>query len=555
MLAVINIISRHPDEVEGATFKATYGNDSSAQGMIRYGGRFNASTAYRVTLEHSQDAGFDYITGHLPSHDSTRLDKLSFSSVTDIQAGETVDLQANVVQGVKENQYVDRYQTTFPDVSTQDYYLSARWRKSLSPMHDVQIQGHVSRHQNRQEWRTCPPTAMFLPEMFALWQANSGYATTLLAGRVPSGGSPQDDALAAKARAAVARLGARARPPTCVDAEQNYTESRTDLELQDTYVFSDKLRVVSGLGFRNDTGDSQTYLGGGARNTAWRAFANIEYKPLKELGINAGGFVEKDSLTGSSFSPRLAVNFHLSDNHTLRFVASQADRMPDIQEQKAFWTYRASHYSPPFNGATQGLFFQSARAPGTLTGEKIRSQEIGLLSNFPASGLLVDARLFEDRLTDLISEKLQLASYTPTNNNSATLRGAELQVSYAPSERWRVHLAYAYLTNHASTPEEQTQYARHSGSLAVSHLFANGWRAALVGYVYGADSMGQTPYGREDLTISKSFRVGKESTLTPAFTLSYLNKRASTFLVDRNQIRENFDQDHLHAYFSLMLTY
>ncbi len=396
---------------------------------------------------------------------------------------------------------------------------------------------------------------MLLPEMFSLWQANPGYVNTILSGKKPSGGSPNDNALAQAALVAIANLGDRAAQPTCADANQNFTERRADIELQDTVVFSEELRMVAGIGLRNDVGDSQTYLGGSANNTTWRTFSNVEYKPFKSLNINAGGFLEKDSLTGSSFSPRLAMNFHVTDHHTLRFVTSKATRMPDIQEQRVNWTYQATNLNPPLNGVNQGMFFQSAKALGNLTGERITSKEIGLLAHYPQSGMLLDAKIFEDKLDDLISEKLQLISYKPTNSNSVVLRGAELQISYAPSNRWMVHLGYSYLTNHASIVYEQTQYAKNSGTLAVSHLLSNGWRGSFAYYGYGANTNGQSSYGREDLTISKTYRLPNAVTLTPTFTVSYLNNRTSSFLSDIVQRQDSIYNDATQCYLSLKLTY
>jgi iron complex outermembrane receptor protein len=325
--------------------------------------------------------------------------------------------------------------------------------------------------------------------------------------------------------------------PTCVDANQNFTEKRYDVELQDTYVFSDKLRVVNGAGFRRNIGKSETYLGTTVSNNHWRAFTNIEYKPTKRYSFNAGGFFERDQLTGSGFSPRIALNTHLTANQTARFIVSQAKRNPDIQEQRANWSYRVRNMSPSLRGQTEGFFFQSAVSPGNLEAEKNLSKEIGYLVNFPEYGLLLDAKVFHNKLTELISEKSSLSTFNPTNNNSATLKGAEFQVSYDPSDRWSMHLAYSYLLNKASTSEELTQYARHSGSLGLSYLFENQWRAAFAVYQYGATTLSQESFGREDLTFSKIYRLRNGVTLTPSFTASHLDNLYSGFRVDVRQQR------------------
>lgn len=555
MLAIVNIITKHPKEVEGTTVAGMGGSSQTAEGMVRYGGNIGKSTAYRITASRQQDGGFDYSSRLGKDHDSTRLNRINFRSITDISSNETLDFQAALVQGVKQIEFVDKYQQTFPDISLNEYYLNATWRKNLSPNHEIKIQAYTSSHKNDQSWTTCPPTAMFLPQMSDMWRANPRYATTILAGRVPSGGSAQDNAFAAAAIAAIGALGARAALPTCVNANHNYVERRSDVEFQDTSVFSDALRVVSGIGARQDMGDSQTFLGGRVSNHSVRVFSNVEYKPTKWLNINAGGFLEKDRITGTAFSPRIAMNTHLAANHTLRFVVSQGTRMPDIQEQRANWTYLATNFSTPLNGATQGYFFQSARAPGSLGNEKILSREIGYLGNLPQYGILLDVKLFDDRLTDLISEKLQVSDFSPTNGNSARLRGAELQVNYEPNDRWMFYLAYSNLHNKASTSLEKTQYSQHSGALGLTRAFDRGWRGSLTFYGSGGSTFGQSFYGRKDLVLSKISVLERDTRLTTSFIIRHLDNLSTQYFQDFGKTVESRHNSGMQYYVTCKLTF
>jgi iron complex outermembrane receptor protein len=318
--------------------------------------------------------------------------------------------------------------------------------------------------------------------------------------------------------------------PNCVQANQDFFERRHDVELQDTLVASDTLRFVVGLGARRDEGESQTYLGGRVANNSVRSFINIEYKPWTWLGVNAGGFLEKDKITGSAFSPRIAFNAHVHENHTFRFAVSKGNRMPDIQEQRANWTYRVTNFDRPVNGATEGFFYQSAVGLGNLKDERIVSREIGYVGNLPRYGLTIDAKVFDDRLSNLISDELRLARFTPANRDSVQLRGAELQMNYEPSERWQFYLAYARLNNHKpSTPFEQTQYARNSGAAGIARIFANGWIASLAAYVSSADGLAQTYYGRQDLTLSKTLNIGRNSYFSAAVTVRHLSEPASRY--------------------------
>lgn len=561
MLAIVNIVSKHPQEVEGTTLRATGGSRSTAHGLVRYAGHAGDATSYRVTLERQQDRGFDSVLSLLlgqttpnPDHDSSRIDRLNFRSVTDIADNETLDLQLALLNGKQDVQVADNFQSSYPDEHLREYDVNATWRRGFSANHELKVQTYFTENENKKNWSVCIPTLAYLPEMGALWRANPSYVNAIIAGRTPTGGTPTDNALAIAALGAIRSLGVRATMPTCGNANQDYRERRTDIEVQDTFVFSDALRVVSGTGWRRDMATSQTYLGGSVSNETWRVFANVEYKPVISVNINVGGYFETDELTGSSFSPRIALNKHFDGNNTVRLVVSRANRMPNIIEKRANWTYLTTNLTPPLNGETQAYFAQSARAPGDLQEEKIVSTEIGYLGNFPRYGLVVDAKLFDDRLSKLASERLSLNSFAPSNQNSVELRGLEFQVDYTPTERWMIHAGYSHLDNDASSAKEQSQYSKNSGSLALSHFLLNGWRSSLALYKYQAAPLGQSSYGKQDLALSKTYRLGKDRGITTEIITTHLDQRAVQYMFDIGKSAKN-SYASMQYYLTLKLTY
>src|SRR5206468_9567249 len=158
---------------------------------------------------------------------------------------------------------------SFPDQRLRDDYLGATLTTQLSAEHELQLRGTYSKHRLRQEWTACFPQAAFLPELFALWQANHGYANAVLTGQLPTGGTPSDDMLAAQAIAALQALGPAAMQPLCGLADQNRAESRGDIELQDTLAFPERRRELPGIGARVQRAQSQTFFGGTASNTLY----------------------------------------------------------------------------------------------------------------------------------------------------------------------------------------------------------------------------------------------------------------------------------------------
>jgi hypothetical protein len=103
-------------------------------------------------------------------------------------------------------------------------------------------------------------------------------------------------------------------------------------------------------------------------------------------------------------------------------------------------------------------------------------------------------------------------------------------VNYEPSERWQFYMAYGRLDNrNPSTSIEQTQYARNSGALVAAHMFASGWTASLAAYASSGDGLDQSYYGRQDLTLSKTLRVGRGSQFTATAAIRHMSNPSSRY--------------------------
>lgn len=532
MTAVVNIITKSPETVRGTIVERSLGSRGARGLTARQSGTIGDSTHYRVTVDRQRDNGFDVSQG-VSNNDATVMNRLNVYSTTKLGTDEAIDLQAAVVQGVKDVAFAEKYQRTLPNQGSRSYYVNATWKKSISASHDVQVQAYASLHQSDQDWTTCPPAAMFLPQLYALWRQNPNYVNAILSGKPPKGGTAQDNALAAEALVAIRAMGSQATTPSCVRTNQDYAERRANIEFQDTHLISDSLRFVNGVRLRQDSGDSQTFLHGKVSNATFSVFSNVEYKPTNWASINVGGYLERDQLTGSEFSPRLALNVHQSPNNTFRFVASKGTRMPDIQEQRANWSYLSTDAVPAVNGSTTLLFFQSALAPGNLKPEHIIAYELGYFGNFPEYGLRVDVKAFDDKLYDLISEKLQAASFFPTNDSSMKQKGFELQVNYEPSNAWSIYGTFARLINgEVTNPLAATQYAPTSRMLGITRNFSNKWNVSLVAYQSNNSGMGQSYYGREDLVLRKTFKSSHNTRLSITLKASNLDNCVSSYYKD-----------------------
>ena len=88
---------------------------------------------------------------------------------------------------------------------------------------------------------------------------------------------------------------------------------------------------------------------------------------------------ENTRLIGSSWTPRVAVNYLITPRQSLRAVYSEAIRSPDMFENNVNWSYRVTHLQPTAYGQTSARYFVKTRGPGDLDNERMRLRELGYM--------------------------------------------------------------------------------------------------------------------------------------------------------------------------------
>ena len=124
-------------------------------------------------------------------------------------------------------------------------------------------------------------------------------------------------------------------PMVLVAPNENSRQSRQDVEFQDTMIWSPALRTVAGVHYKHNRVSSETYYNGNRRSDSIQLFGNLEYAISDAISSNIGASWERDSNEGRNhFSPRVAVHYHFSPNHSVRAVYSEAVRTPDLLEPR-----------------------------------------------------------------------------------------------------------------------------------------------------------------------------------------------------------------------------
>ncbi len=550
---VINIITKHPSDTQGMRVSALAGSLNTRDAMASYSGTVG-HTVYRFTAGHQKDSGFDKNRFNEERRDSAKVTRINFRSISEINNKSSLELQVSNSSGELFSEYVSDDQASFPDYNFNDTFIKAVWNQDFSKKHRIKIKVYFSQYDRERRWKSCLPQWLFSDEMGAMYAANPDYAEAIRQDptKLPTDGSPEDDILAQAVLDKKIELESAPGVDTisCGDANEDIKEQQYDLEFEDTYIFMPNLRILSGIGIRKDKAESETFLNGSVSINSARFFANMEYAPVDAVTINLGGMWEDEGshTEGFQFSSRGAVNYHITNNHTVRFVVSKAIRTPDMLEYSRDWSYTMRNMDPSFDEKDDRLLYYRAKANGDLVPEEIISKEISYYMAYPQYNFFMNLKVFEEKLTRLISEKLQFFDYNPTNGNSVTLKGSELELNYRFNQFIDSGLTYAYIDNETTSFYEKTLHAQHSGSVRTSLHFKRDWVTSLV--YYGASSLSGYPYNRFDFILSKSILIQNKHRLGAQFTVRHVTGD-SGFVVDENLSVENKYDNRTQFYFSL----
>ncbi|MFT6339468.1 MAG: iron complex outermembrane receptor protein [Alcanivorax sp.] len=540
--AVINIITRDPRDISKHTLAVQGGNNAIRDGYASAAGRTDAG-AWRASLSRRADDGYDEPFDGSRLNDAKRVETLNGEWVRELDARNTLIMQAGGSQNRLERQQeggvqdIGIYQQD-PVQKGQRAFASLQWQHAFDQHHQLQITGYGQYTRDVTDFSVCyldPLTGqlgpgggvLFSQELRELYLENGRDAGATFA-------AAQSDPDFANRYATLQSVNA----PFCAASALDIEEERYDLEIQDTLQMGDRVRLVSGLNLRHDRVSSDSYLSGTYDNVSYRAFGNLAVDLLRPVTLNLGGYWERDSISGQHFSPRLGLNWRAAPGHSLRYVFSKALRTPDIYEDQAHTNIRARELSPPFSDNTEALlgwapanFFITQTSPGTLKPERIRSWELGYYGQFP--GLELDVRYFQEELTDLLSHALNPFEFEPNNEGRVDHQGTEAQLSWRPGVDHLLRLTGAHIHTRVNKKTEGRLAARDSASALWAWQLSQHW--GLSSAYYLANDYNDNVFERLDLQVRFRHRVVDTELEWKGVVQHALNKEPAVFEENRYQ--------------------
>jgi len=443
-LGVVNIVTRNAADSHGTMVSATVGDKGIEDNVVRHGwGDHNAS--FRITAARRKDHGIDRL------YDDSHISRLQFRADWLPSADDEVMLQlgaGETARGDGEGLAGNPFRT----IGQSDLYFLLHWQRQLAPDEKLELRASHERE--------------------------SFVDKALLTGNI--GG------------------------PVSAFNDSSGSVQRTELSLQHALPLSPALRLAWGGEWRYELLDAPFlyFMAGSVSLHQWRGFATLEWRPHEQWLLQASGMQEGHSYTGSAFSPRLAANFHLTPDHTLRAGVTKSQRSPTFYELRAdtrLFNLTPGNFIVPV-GAQIPVVGWLYRSSGTVKAESLITHELGYLGHFREANLKIDARAFVERMNDRITvegrtvQNPALPAFPWTNVRDFVnrpgphLHGFEYQFDWRPLPDTRLVLAEMHIRSKPGAfVDEGLEAPTRSNSLA--------WFQKLPGnFDFTAISTASTPF-------------------------------------------------------------
>lgn len=271
MFGVINIITRHTADTQGAEASVTNGDAGIRDHMARIGWG-NDTASFRLSTGRRSD------TGYRNAHDDKGISQVHFRGDLRPSTDQELMLAAGGSQLAAGEGFPEFVGNPLRTITWHDFYLHGQWRRQLSESDEIKLTANYNEEnlQDRADYAPLPGVVL--------------------------------------------DFGGRGR--------------RLNIELQHQLGISPQLRAVWGAGHKSEDAQSRPLFATDSPISFHenRLFGNLEWRPHQQWTINAGGFWGDHSRVGSYFAPRLMANLHVTPDHTLRVGATQSMRTPSLLE-------------------------------------------------------------------------------------------------------------------------------------------------------------------------------------------------------------------------------
>ena len=446
--AIVNIVTKHPADIERGYGRITYGAYDTLRVLGRAGLNLGPG-AVRLTVARRQRGAVTDDRASTARPDPLAVDRMTLRSAFALDAVSNLAVDAAYLTGVREGDAAAE-----PPLGRQALrsgYASVNWTRSLDPSNELALR--------LDQW-----------------------ANTLDSDAAGCGAEGRDawDAAAPSSDPPPGWPLAKDKP---VCSGTLAYQRRMRLELQDVHVFGNGVRLVGGVGWRQEQARlrSPDLL---RWSTAFRrGFVALEWEVLPEVDVNLGGSVDDGAADNHDRSMRAGVNWRLSPDQTLRAAWSIGD-----------WA------------SGRGRILGVAGKDNVVTQERTQAWDLGYVLSLPDQNATVEGRFYWTRLKGRVWNPK--APDETEEQARGEIYGIEARAAGQLSERWSGFVGVSSLVEGSSTGQlvPGPRPKPWSAGAGTSVDLGGGWRASAAYYGSTRLNTSTQSAGRADLVLLKEFR-------------------------------------------------
>lgn len=510
--ATINFITRHPFDIQKNEVIAYQDTNNLSRQSVLAKAEFSQTQIY-ARAENIDNDGFDLLAVRQPdnqivtSHpvDGQADKKVHVRSNTILTDRLQLDISASYQQGRIQRASSDIFATSLNDETFDNTYINNVISFNRTENDIWTFQANLTKIDFRKSWDTCYPTFLFTDELRAMHLANPQYASALIAGRMPTGGTELDNQLAMAVLAKFSSLGSLATQPQCGNINEDFVDLKRSFSIDNTHILNNKLKIISGVQYQPNYSSSQTFLNGKVHARTSSIYSSIQYDPNQYLTFNAGALHSKDDLTDiSNTSPLAGLGFHYLSNHTAKLIYSKSYRNPNILETSTYWSYFMTGFSNPFDGKTSGDFYRvtTNRNQLPMVQEELESTELSFNGSFASNSVNYDIRVFSEDLEHLISQDINFANLNLTNEGATYMKGAEAELDYTFTPTLKLSIGGSRIFNDSSNVNDKSLHTPISGFLSL--MYTGDISTASISYL-SSKELQFSSFDRIEISIGQNY--------------------------------------------------
>lgn len=346
---VINLITRPPETEDGTALITRAGSDGFFDVGVRLNSEVDSDIDWRVTASRRAATNFESYRDQrdrLHSSEYIQRNVFNLNASTMLTGQDQLRMQFGVSDGVDRRGNPEDIEFPPHSQSVRALYFSTRWERSFAADSELSVQYY---HQEE--------------------RVRAGF-------NVPA---PQP--------------GGVIQLPVSSDRDAR----RDDIEVQLNARLSEEVRMMIGAGLRNDSVESLRYFSTSDSQDGFNSqlFGSLTWQPTEPLKLDLGGHLENHDYSGTLFSPRIAANYSLSKDQSLRTSWGISYRAPSLMESNAFESIQ-------YQGKIKSIL---AWAMDPVDPERVRYIDLGYVAHYRPIGVRLDARIFRESYSRYLDDK------------------------------------------------------------------------------------------------------------------------------------------------------